>query len=1202
MSGSSGGGSGGASAGGSGGAPTGNPGGAPAGGSGGAPAGGSGGAPKGGSGGAPKGSSGGAPKGSSGGASKGSSGGTPKGGSASKSGAAKEMFSGAKDVFKDNRNNGAQSKTSGGQADNSQEEAEAGSVQDTARSSGKGKQGAQKAKDTAKKGKKLLDSAKNVKALAPLVSAIGAIGIALLIIFLIIGFLGFFTTLPGLAMEKFTDNARTFLGWLIGSDNIKVSDEQITNLANYVEQLGYSLEGCGFVPVGSVKRVDDKKNGEIEKIECDPEDSNLYAYILANEKTYTVELEGVSALGVVGDILPYASLLLPPPYNLIGGAVAVARTVTDIYEYFDVDTKGMLIFDDVDADVNTKVEVDRVNNRLTIKEGFFQVDQVNYDLNGWTGRYGKPIELSLALHLSTMAPDFVRNFCLNQDLQTEVHISTVKRDYDISYYFETADGTVLDKDKVNEAYEKLKTAIAVDQNYSGTDWRSAYQNGEDVSLFSEDGNVEFPYVPIQMLDDLNTISFIYYSDYTDRTASAQMSEWIAVVGSDGKPVSFYDNNGNAKNIVFDVEGITVNSEGKFSKTPVCVEGELDKVNAYLANYGDDGYKSTTTIDEMIDEGLYVYFQEKEGTYEDFRVESIGLSMNGLIARINNGSFDKGDAVYEELKYLMMQVDKLVYDIKKYSGEKEDTPEGLKELCESFTAKHHEDYGKWWKSDGGYYSEKFESIINDKMDASERIEKLETLRNECKSDYEIIQEAVMIIQNDSSEILDDCGGISVSTLRLLHDFFNGTAEEIDTYEPYIEKVTHHWYKDVYFVDEDGSTDGFYDLNEDDDGATTTKKEEYKPEGLAADDETLNKLNEDGTIYVEMKGQYIEQLKQPEIKKDETWHYMVKNWLTNGYFFIYDGTIETAKEIESAKKYLENFGYNPENPLLVDYDNTGLLTNNDNEAVDVATVDEIEAEAKKLNDELAKADYTEKLIDEEGQEYTVKKKYKVRLQKINFAKKSSLAAFSILEGVHTKDGEYVYRDLKEFLIELGYFTEADFETIETGVLDWIIPEYVPDEWPDKKYEKRNDEYGTFIRSRTSIEAERAEEEKKLEEAHNKENELEEGNTGVSDGGPNSSEKEPTKSEESNKSSTPISRSAVYEEYAESGDGYQTIITVNGITYKNFKQGYFSNVPYNGNSVASDGCGATSVTIVLSGYGFDVTVPEVATWMNNSRYLYA
>lgn len=234
-------------------------------------------------------------------------------------------------------------------------------------------------------------------------------GIALLIIFLIIGFIGFFVTLPGLATEKIKDAASSFLGWLLQSDSIKVSNDQITDLAQYIQELGYGLEECGFVPVGSVKKDD---SGKVEKIECDLEESNLYAYILENERTYTVDLTGKSVFGEAKRWGSRLTILLPFPYNTISAA-QIVRDITQLYQSSKAATQGMLKFDDIDRDdPDTKIEIDRKNGKLVIRQGVFQVDNVNYDLNGWTGRYGKPIELSLALHLSTMAPDFVRNFCL----------------------------------------------------------------------------------------------------------------------------------------------------------------------------------------------------------------------------------------------------------------------------------------------------------------------------------------------------------------------------------------------------------------------------------------------------------------------------------------------------------------------------------------------------------------------------------------------------------------------------------------------------------------------------------------------------------------------------------------------------------------------------------------------------------------------
>lgn len=1078
-------------------------------------------------------------------------------------GGAKETFGAAKKAFNDSKSNEAQNNPNGGQADDNQEEA--GSVQDTAKSSGKGKQGAKKTKDAAKRGKKIFNELKNIKSLAPLVSVLSTVGIALLIIFLIIGFIGFFTTLPGLMLDKLLDFSRNFMGWFLNMDSIKIEEEQVVNLANYIESMGYGIEECGFSPVGSIKRVNGNKKGEIEGIEGNIKDGNLYTYILANEKTYTANYEAIS----------WGDLFLP------GFGTILRRIYSNFDEY-----KGMIQMDDLRDDLNTSIKIDRKNNKLIITQGLIYKDQMSYDLNGWTGRYGKPIELSLALHLSTMAPDFVKNFCTNKDLQTEVHISTVKRNYNVKYYFETADGTILDKDKVNETYESIKNAIEVDKNYTGTDWRNAYKDGKDVSLFAANGEVQYPYVPIQMLDDLNTVSFIYRKS---SSTSDIETEWIGMIDSNNNAISFYDGSGKSKSFSFDVSGVSANTSGKLSRIPQFTEGGSDKIEIHIID--SNVTKKSTTLDELIKEDFNVYFWEKgtNGNQDTFKINGIGISMNGLINKIQSGSVSSSDdPVTEELNYLMKQIDKLIFDTKKYANENSEDTEGrLKELVSSFNAKHSDKYEKF-SDDGGYYSSKYIEILNSQDNNSEKIEKLKQLRDECKADYKLIQEAVMLIRNDSNEKLDECGGISVSTLLLLYDFFNGQAEEIETYEPYINNVTHHWYRDVYFCNEDGSTDGFYNLN----GGTVTKKEEYEPEGLAADDKTLNKLKEDGTIYVEMKGQYIEQLKQPELKKDEPWHHMVKNWMTSGYFFIYDGTIETATEIESAKKFLQG-KYNPKDPLLGKYSDNELLVDGSNELEDVKIIDE---RAKELNNMLETAGY------------------RVKLQKINFAKKSSLAAFSILEGIHSDDGEYVYRDLKEFLIELGYFTRKDFEEIETGVLDWIIPEYVPDQWPNKKYEKKNDEYGTYIRSKASLDKEREEEEKKLEEVRKNAEEVKDEQTEVIDGGLRDTSKDTSETEEAAQNTSKaegekkkikeykvtgntVKRTAVYEEFAETGEGYTTIITVNGITYKNFKQFAFPNIPYSEGSVSSSGCGATSVAIVLTGYGYDIGVPEVANWIRDS-----
>ena len=53
-----------------------------------------------------------------------------------------------------------------------------------------------------------------------------------------------------------------------------------------------------------------------------------------------------------------------------------------------------------------------------------------YDLNGWAGKYGKPLEFSLTLHLATMAPDFTYAVAIGDErLATKVNIKFYQTEY-----------------------------------------------------------------------------------------------------------------------------------------------------------------------------------------------------------------------------------------------------------------------------------------------------------------------------------------------------------------------------------------------------------------------------------------------------------------------------------------------------------------------------------------------------------------------------------------------------------------------------------------------------------------------------------------------------------------------------------------------------------------------------------------------------
>lgn len=56
--------------------------------------------------------------------------------------------------------------------------------------------------------------------------------------------------------------------------------------------------------------------------------------------------------------------------------------------------------------------------------------------------------------------------------------------------------------------------------------------------------------------------------------------------------------------------------------------------------------------------------------------------------------------------------------------------------------------------------------------------------------------------------------------------------------------------------------------------------------------------------------------------------------------------------------------------------------------------------------------------------------------------ALSAFAILENMHTEEAEFVYRNLRDLLIKLNYFTRDDFMTPLTQVLLWPIKDVTED----------------------------------------------------------------------------------------------------------------------------------------------------------------
>lgn len=359
---------------------------------------------------------------------------------------------------------------------------------------------------------------------------------------------------------------------------------------------------------------------------------------------------------------------------------------------------------------------------------------------------------------------------------------------------------------------------------------------------------------------------------------------------------------------------------------------------------------------------------------------------------------------------------------------------------------------------------------------------------------------------------------------------GKGKEIKTKQPYITYVEKAWYKNIYFIINDEirnsvSDDEWVktapDFNAYDSvaGADVT----YDPYNFepSSDSDQANIVSDGskGVFQVLETRKTIQRTQKSQPLKGNTNAKIKELFVGAGNndvdgsnpkpeYYIYDGTVGTAKLIDDLRKKEEEIR------------KSGNYT---------------EAEiSKKINE-----------VDENN-----------LYREINFDK-NSLTALTILENMKTEDADFILRDFKALLIELKYFKASDLQDKNVGLLDWIIPDYQPADWPNRKYEKQNYEYGTYIKSKSSMEA---------------------------------------LAEEGENNGQPVGEIST-EVTAESGDGFSNTTKVNNATYRNYKQyqGTYATKSYWSGTMSSDGCGPTAAAIVASGYGnYDATPDKIADIM--------
>ena len=328
-------------------------------------------------------------------------------------------------------------------AEEKQEKKEDELEPDSAGSSSKGEEKAkeagkkvkEKAKNTAKK------ILKNKKVMAFIIAHFIPILIVVLVIIKIIGLIGqyvFLTTMPGLVLEKLKEFGlgvwAHFTGFFTGDPvEAGVSADDVVSLAQFLENQGYDIESCGL---GKVEYEDSDTPGSVKTIKKIGKSVDgkeyLKAYIAANEATYVLSNYSLNGfLSEVGSL--FVAFVEADPDEIKSNRETSTGMINILNTQFYRDDRF--------------VKINRKNEKMIVYTDaiylpildFFNVNDgkiqwgstFSYDLSTWTARYGKPQELLLAIHLSTMMSDLAYRIAKDQDFNTKVNV--VLQDVNLKY-------------------------------------------------------------------------------------------------------------------------------------------------------------------------------------------------------------------------------------------------------------------------------------------------------------------------------------------------------------------------------------------------------------------------------------------------------------------------------------------------------------------------------------------------------------------------------------------------------------------------------------------------------------------------------------------------------------------------------------------------------------------------------------------------
>ncbi len=872
-----------------------------------------------------------------------------------------------------------------------------------------------------KLGKESLKTTAKLSLSGPLAALLFKVFIILVCIILLIGIVMFIITMPGMLMDKLKNLAKNvanaWLAWWGGDTSKQIDEEQIYEILDYIADMGFDLKGYGFLTdhVHNSEELDgffertgkdegdyeDRANQETDGDPIFDEDYGVVrngasneiilaasdfvnAYLTSENYLYTIKNFNLNDVGawdafcdrfgsLFGDNMDNRTGMLYLVHEGAGG-IGTSLNSSGEDDAYDASELGY-----IEADAEAKI--------LEVKKGWAN-GKMKFSLDGWTGRYGMPLDFLVSIHTATFMPDLA--YDMTQQFETEIRIILHGSSGAVVGQYKNHEGTYI-------TYEEICNAV---NGVSGRNWWEefvAWVDGWNLSkeeadilfnmgIIPEGHNppecnceyevnktIDLGYGPISVNEEVVSeateteeavIKYTY--EWWDPVLGIFIDKEVENPDDIKEEMVLTELGGNCKDYLNYVIEHTHNANAYSFET----------YTPYIENVTDHWYRD-------------VYFVRRAGS---------------------NTGFVDYDYDYEALMkerwtlYEKYTADESEKDSYKYNPER---------AGEEILLVIDED-GKY-KEEGGKYVV-FDGTIED-ANPSEIYEKNGSEYTKTDKSLEDAQEAGITLYRKSSKggYVEYTGDVAVSK----------KAVTVDISENY-EDLS--WHK---------LSDGSYSAYSPEENKISDMQKPLKP-GVEEYDEAgdFERLVMD-RVFAEVAIGVVTQT--GEGQRTETNPKIKKMFLQNNYF-RYDGNAETALIITELRNKIHE-DRKADDPSAEKY---GPLTE-----------DEMKKEYKISYgyEENRKEDEVVKVRDYAG-----------RLEVLT---QDALNAFSMLENTHTLDADYIYRDFKELIVELGYFEKEELTDETPRLLQFPIPDIGSAEYPARSIDKRVQEKGTMIHSKYDIE---------------------------------------------------------------------------------------------------------------------------------------